>query len=232
MKSFADLHIHSCISPCADNEMTPNNILGMASLKGLEYIAITDHNTCANLPAFFKLQDEYGVKVIPGIEITTSEEVHILAYFKNIEAATLCGKEVESKLPKIKNKKDLFGDQLILDEDDNIISECDSLLIGSTSLNIFDVYDLVQSYDAAFVPAHINRGNNGLLVNQGIIPFGLDIKVIEYYRSLPIESEYLNRYRHTFSSDAHYLGNILEKEFSFDFKIDNMTDIINWLKGE
>ena len=81
---YYDLHIHSCLSPCGDDDSTPNNIAGMASLKGLQIVALTDHNTCKNCPAIMKKAEEYGVTEIPGMELTTSEEIHVLCLFRNI----------------------------------------------------------------------------------------------------------------------------------------------------
>ena len=101
---FVDLHIHSCLSPCADDDMTPANICGMAHLKGLDAIAVTDHNTGRNLPYVKEAADYYGLILLPGMEITTKEEVHLLGYFRDVETAVAVGEIFSSHLPPMKNK--------------------------------------------------------------------------------------------------------------------------------
>ena len=113
-----DLHIHSCLSPCGDDEMTPNNICGMAHLAGLEVIAVTDHNAAANLPAVKKVADSFGIMLIPGIEMCTAEDIHLLCYFETVEKCLEFEKTVLDSLPPIKNKKHIYGNQLIRDEND------------------------------------------------------------------------------------------------------------------
>ena len=123
MEYFADLHIHSCLSPCGDEDMTPANICGMAKLKGLDAIAICDHNSARNLPAAQELCDAYGLLLLPGMEITTREEVHLLGYFETVEAALAFGEMLRGHLPNKKNKPQFFGRQLVMNSDDEIIGE-------------------------------------------------------------------------------------------------------------
>ena len=104
MNLFADLHIHSCLSPCGDNDMTPANILGMAVVKGLDAVAIADHNAARNLPAAQTVADAYGLLLVPAIEITTREEVHMLGYFPDVPTAVAFGAMLKEHLPKKKNK--------------------------------------------------------------------------------------------------------------------------------
>ena len=118
MNLYADLHIHSCLSPCGDQDMTPGNILGMAKIKGLDVVAISDHNAAGNLPAAQKIAEAYDLLLVPAIEITTREEVHMLGYFPSVEAAVSFGNMLKEHLPPKKNKPSLFGQQLIMNEDD------------------------------------------------------------------------------------------------------------------
>ena len=134
MEYFADLHIHSCLSACGDEDMTPANICGMAKLKGLDAIAICDHNSARNLPAAQELCDAYGLLLLPGMEITTREEVHLLGYFETVEAALAFGEMLRGHLPNKKNKPQFFGRQLVMNSDDEIIGEEEALLIGATDL--------------------------------------------------------------------------------------------------
>lgn len=228
---FADLHIHSCLSPCADNDMTPHNILGMASIKGLDIIAITDHNATLNLPSFLELQEDYGVQVMPGIEVTSKEEVHILGYFLELAQAQQAGELFLRALPDKKNITDIFGNQYIISAEDEITGELDALLIGNTSYSITEVVDIIRAHHGVAVPAHVNRGNNGMLINQGFIPEDLHFTSIEYARHLPIDFNLLKNKHLLISSDAHNLGSILEQEFSLPRYIDSKEDLFEWLNS-
>ena len=118
-----DLHNHSCLSPCGDDDMTPCNIAGMAKIKGLDIIAVCDHNTARNLPAVQRVCEAYGLLLLPGMEITTREEVHLLGYFPTVETALAFGEMLRAHLPKKKNNPRFFGRQLVMNEDDEITDE-------------------------------------------------------------------------------------------------------------
>ncbi|MBO5904123.1 MAG: PHP domain-containing protein, partial [Clostridia bacterium] len=126
-KYYYDLHIHSCLSPCADNDMTPENIAGMASLNGLNIVALTDHNTTKNCRAFFAAARRYGIVPIAGMEMTTAEDVHVVALFPTLEGAENFEEEYRKYRILYKNRKDIFGDQLIYGEDDELIGEEEDL---------------------------------------------------------------------------------------------------------
>lgn len=203
-----DLHIHSCLSPCAGDDMTPANIAGMAYVKGLSLIALTDHNTGANLPAMAEAAASYGLILIPGMEVTTSEEVHVLAYFADVDTAVAFGKKLYASLPNILNRPDIFGNQLVMDAQDTIISTLSKLLLQAVPYSLDDVVRMVKSDGGCTVPAHINRDSFSLLANLGFIPHGL-FGCVEVCKSLPcpdLQGDY-----HVFhSSDAHDLGTIAE----------------------
>lgn len=181
MKVKYDLHIHSCLSPCGDNQMTPGNIVGMASLSGLSMIALSDHNTARNLPAVTALGKEMGLLVVPAIEITTAEEVHVLSLLPSLEAALELGEEVYSHLPPVQNRPDIFGDQLIMDEKDQVTGTLDKLLINATDLPIEKVFSLVRSYGGVPVPAHIDKNSNSILFNLGFISPELGVTAVEVH---------------------------------------------------
>ena len=117
---YYDLHIHSCLSPCADNDMTPSNIAGMATIAGVQIVALTDHNTVKNCPAFFKAAKRQGIIPVAGMELTTSEDIHVVCLFERLEDAVEFGCEIEKHRILIKNRTDIFGEQLIVDENDNV----------------------------------------------------------------------------------------------------------------
>ena len=165
-----DLHIHSCLSPCGDDDMTPANIVGMAKVIGLDLIALTDHSSCKNCPAFAAAAAAYGMNVLFGMELTTAEEVHVLCYFPTLNDAMAFDAYVYGQLPDIPNTPALFGNQLIYDENDQICGREEKLLISATAISFDQVFDLVRSYHGIMVPAHINKPSTSLLGNLGFIP--------------------------------------------------------------
>ena len=215
MRLFCDLHIHSCLSPCGDELMTPNNIAGMAMLKGLDAIAVADHNCARNLPALAKTCAAMGVLLLPAMELTTAEEAHLLSYFPTVEAALEFSEEIHAYLPPILNRPDLFGAQQVLNEDDEPAGVEDTLLLSALSLSLDELVGRINARGGAAVPAHINRGNNGLLNVLGFLPPGLDIAAVEVWRALPCALD-VSALRVLHSSDAHYLENMLEREVSYE----------------
>ena len=221
--------MHSCLSPCASDDMTPANLCGMAALKGLNMIALTDHNTGLNLPAAKACCDAYGLTLIPGMEITTREEVHLLGYFPDVDTAVAFGQEVTAHLPKKKNKPSLFGNQLIMNEDDEVIQELDALLIGATDLTLAQWVQRIREAGGVAVPAHINRGSNGLLVNLGFMPEELNFTAVEVWRGLPCPHTPQAGKVVLHSSDAHYLGDILEAEVSIQLPENSVRAFLDYL---
>ena len=211
---YYDFHIHSALSPCGDNDMTPKNIVNMAALGGLDAIAISDHNTIGNVAAAIKVGDECGIKVIPGMEIETAEEVHILTLYPDVTSAEYVADAVYKSLPDIKNRPEIFGEQLKMNEMDEIVGIEEKLLISPTSLSIEKVYELVQEAGGIFIPAHVDRHSYSVLTNLGFIPDNLDIKHIEVSKKVSVLEDYLSarpelrKYEIFRNSDAHYLEDI------------------------
>lgn len=228
---FVDLHIHSCLSPCADDEMTPANICNMAMLKGLDAIAVTDHNTARNLPAVKAAADSCGLFLLPGMEITTVEEVHLLGYFPEVQLAVEVGEYFSSHLPPMENRPDFFGRQLIMDERDQVIGEERRMLIGATDLSLEECTRYIRSRGGIAVPAHINRGSNGLLINLGMMPLSPSFPVVEVSRHLPVPEGVLTGRRVLHSSDAHRLEDIAEREYELDtdrFSFGGLLEYLNY----
>ena len=228
---FADLHIHSCLSPCGDDESTPANICGMAKIKGLDIIAVCDHNTCRNLPAVKECCDAYGLLLLPGMELTTQEEVHMLCYFQDVETALVFSDEVKKHLPQKKNNPKFFGHQYVMDSDDNILAEEDALLIGATDLPLRKAAALCRAFSGVPVPAHINRGSNGLLINQGFMPEEPSFSAVEVWRMLPCNEKILTGRHVLHSSDAHYLGDIQEREHALRLEHRTAEALLEWMKS-
>ena len=210
--------------------MTPANLCGMAAIKGLQMIALTDHNTARNLPAAQKCCDAYGLLLIPGMEITTREEVHLLGYLPDVETALEFGELIKAHLPKKKNKPSLFGNQLVMNDDDEVTDEEDALLIGATDLSLNELVGMIRERGGVPVPAHINRGSNGLLVNLGFVPPELHFTAVEVWRALPCAHTPQQGRLVLHSSDAHYLGDILEAEESLELPERSVAGFLNVLR--
>ena len=210
---YYDFHIHSCLSPCGDDDMTPANIAGAATLAGLNIVALTDHNTVKNCPAFFKAAKHYGIIAVAGMELTTAEDIHVVCLFEELDDALIFGEEIEKHRVKIKNKPEVFGRQQILDEEDNLIGEEEHLLINATDIPVFDVAELVSSFGGVCFPAHIDRTANGMVEILGDFPKDYKFDCYELY-SLEKAEEYESRFPHLkekirlAGSDAHFLWDI------------------------
>ncbi|MBE6013844.1 MAG: PHP domain-containing protein [Lachnospiraceae bacterium] len=212
-----DLHIHSCLSPCGDNDMTPGNIVGMAVIKELDVIALTDHNSCRNTPAAKEIADAYGIILIPGMELTTSEDVHVLCLFSCVEDALTWNDFVDTKRNLIPNDPAIFGDQLIMNSDDQVIGHEENLLINATNISFDECYDLITEYKGVMIPAHIDKDTTSLMSNLGFVPPDSKFKCVEVknlanLHKLKKDNPYLEGCRIITDSDAHYLEHIHEPE--------------------
>ena len=212
MRYYYDLHIHSCLSACADDDMTPCNIAGMASLNGLNILALTDHNSTANCPAFFKACKKYGIIPVAGMELTTAEEIHMLILFPDLESAMAFNSELDRFRMKIKNKPDIFGNQPIMDEEDNVVGYEENLLSVATMLDLFSATELAKAYNAVIYPAHIDREANGIVSILGAWPDSPQFSSCEFADQEKTE-EYVERFslqnkNLILSSDAHNLWSI------------------------
>lgn len=210
-----DFHIHTCLSPCGDNDMTPANIVGMAALKGLEAIAITDHGSCLNCGAAMKCGEEMGVIVIPGMELTTEEEAHVVCLFPTLEDALGFSEYAYSRLLPIKNRPEVFGHQYICDENDEIRGEIENLLINATSIGFSDVSAALKPYHGLMIPAHVDKSTTSIISNLGFVPPDSDFTVFECkdmknLHRMRKEHPYFENCKVITDSDAHYLWDINE----------------------
>ena len=220
-KFYYDLHIHSCLSPCGDEDMTPNNIAGMAALKGLQIAALTDHNTCGNCPSFKEACKKNGIIGIPGMELTTAEEIHMLCLFEKLDDAMAFSDEVEKHRFMIKNKTEVFGEQLYLDSEDNVIGSEENLLINATMLDLDSAHALAKKFGAFVCPAHIDKQSNGIIGILGDFPDYCGFKYAELSdmtKKDELEKKHasLDGISYMCNSDAHYLWDIHEAENFFE----------------
>jgi len=212
---FYDLHIHSCLSPCGDMDMTPYNLVNMSALNGIEVIALTDHNTSKNCPAAMKAGEEAGVLVIPGMELTTAEEAHIVCLFDDVDKALAFSDYVYEKLPDVKNKSEVFGQQIIMDHEDRALGSLDKLLITATTISVMDVERIVKEHDGFCFPAHIDRNSYSIISSLGDIPPECGFITAEISKSgddlaLMDTHPILKDMRIVHSSDAHYLTDLAD----------------------
>lgn len=217
LKLSYDFHIHSCLSPCGDEDMTPANIVAMAALKNLDVIAITDHNTSKNCPAAVKLATDYGITVIPGMELCTQEEVHVICLFSELSDALHFDEYVYSKLIKYPNNETIFGKQEIYNEEDQIIGTEPNLLINAVQISFDDLEEVIGKYHGIYIPAHIDKNANSLLFNLGFVPPDskfkcAEIKDINTKEELIKNNPYLAEINIITDSDAHTLGLINEPD--------------------
>lgn len=236
MRYYYDLHLHSCLSPCGDDEATPDSIAGMGELNGLDIMALTDHNTVKNCPAFFKVAKRHGIIPLGGMELTTAEDIHMVCLFDELDNAMAFGEYIESRRIPIKNRTDIFGNQLICDDEDNIIGTEENLLTNATTVSLDEAPELVKRFDGVCYPAHIDRQANAILAVLGDFPEKPYFACAEVHDGKKA-AEYADRYRKLIvsSSDAHYLWDIREKSAFLELDCDRKNaarEVINYLRGE
>lgn len=220
MRLAYDFHIHSCLSPCGDADMTPQNIANMAKIMGYDIIALTDHNTCLNCPALMKVGEEIGITVVPGMELCTSEEVHVVCLFPTLDDALAFSDYVYSTLPPIKNKPRVFGEQNICDENDEVTGVEEKLLITASGISTMKAVEVVRKYNGICYPAHIDRSSFSILSNLGAIDESFGFNAAEIFDiskedELKEKHPYLNTIKIVSDSDAHYLENMRIPESSY-----------------
>lgn len=230
-----DLHIHSCLSPCGSDDMTPYNIVGMAALKGLDVIAVTDHNSCKNCPAVLAAAKEYGLLALPGMELTTSEEVHAVCLFEKLDNAMAFDAYVYEHLLPVKNREDLFGKQEIYNCADEVCGHVENLLIGSTDISFEGLWELVNSYGGLMFPAHLDKNCNSLISNLGFVPensrfTAAELRDMKNLHELKKRNPYLENCRILCNSDAHYLEDIKEAGLTVEVKEKSRAGVLRALK--
>ena len=210
----AELHIHTVLSPCASVEMIPPLIIDEAKFKGINLIAITDHNSIDNIQPVLEAAEGSNITVLPGIELQTREEIHSICLFDTLEQAHDFFHEIEHSFPDIKNEADYFGEQFVVDNTGEFIRKEERLLITSSTFSLRDAVILAQSKGGVLIPAHIDRSAYGLLPVLGFIPDDVDINVFEISRHIKpndaIERFPQLKYHQLIQNgDAHFLEEII-----------------------
>ena len=209
----ADLHIHTVLSPCGDIEMTPLHIVNKALERGIGIIGITDHNSTLHTKDARRIGEREGVYVMCGAEITTKEEVHVLAFVDGDDAIDTLQKFISDNLIKVPNDPDFFGYQLIVNEAEEVLGEEEYLLINAIDKTIEEVELFIRSLGGIFIPAHIDKAQNSLLSQLGFVPPHLNADALELsakcdFDDFLAQNSYLSGYKFIRSSDAHYLEDV------------------------
>lgn len=195
--------------------MTPNNIVNMSIIKGLDVIAVSDHNSIKNLYSVMEVAKNTNLLVIPAMEIESAENIHILALFPDISSAEIAYGKVYQNLPDIKNDISIFGEQLVLDKMDQIVGNEPKLLVNSTTMDFDDVVKLVRNVGGIAIPAHIDRSSYSVLSNLGAVP-DMGFNYLELSKNAKEDMYLYLGYKFVRNSDAHYLYDIFEAENSIE----------------
>jgi PHP family Zn ribbon phosphoesterase len=208
LKFFADLHVHTALSPCAGDSATPPNIVASAIENGMQMIAVTDHNSAENVAAVVACGKLHGLKVIPGIEVASREEVHLVCLLNSVEKALELQQIVYAALPGGQNRPDAFGRQLVMDGDGNTKGECLRLLMGAADLSLEEIIGATHRLEGLVIAAHIDRPSFSVIANLGMVPPGAQFDALEISASLTRDGAvakfpFIERFPLVTASDAH-----------------------------
>jgi PHP family Zn ribbon phosphoesterase len=213
---LADLHVHTVLSPCAEVEMIPPLIVRRARELGLGIIAVTDHNSAENVAAVVEAARGLDLAVLPGMEVQTREEVHLLCLFDSVEQALDWQEFVYAHLPALKNREEFFGAQFVVDATGDYVRSNDRLLITSTSLSVEQAALQVEQRKGLCIPAHVDRPSYSMLANLGFIPQDVRWPAVEVSRNadiqrLRLQHPSLGDYAIVASGDAHRLSEMTDR---------------------
>ncbi|MBO4387965.1 MAG: PHP domain-containing protein [Spirochaetales bacterium] len=200
-----DLHNHSCLSPCGSNDMTPGMLAFEAMEKGIQILGLSDHNCGRNLPAFKSACETCGIVPVMGIEVNTVEEVHVLGLFGTLEDAMDFSSFIEFLLPDIKNNPQLFGEQLIINDEEEVCGTFEKNLIGTCGISFSDLVEEVLARDGLIIPAHIDRYALSVKASLGFLP-DMPYSAVEVITLPPVMDTLGNTVIQ--GSDAHYLREV------------------------
>jgi hypothetical protein len=236
-KYRADLHIHTCLSPCASLDLSPRKIVERAREERLDIIAVTDHNSAKNVRVVTELGEGLGLKVIAGMEVQTREEIHLLTLFPEWGSMIPWEEEVSQHLPDVKNDPEVFGDQPIVDGEGNILGFEDRLLINSLDLSLEEVKRRVEERGGMVIPSHFNKGSFSLISQLGMLPPHLNLEALEMTRrtelgnwGLPVHpSPSVPR---IISSDSHFPEDIGSAYTVYLLAEPTLTELCLALRGQ
>ncbi|MFP4362716.1 MAG: PHP domain-containing protein [Spirochaetia bacterium] len=225
----ADIHIHTCLSPCADLEMSPSEIADTAKTAGLDMLGIADHNSVRNLPAHQEACSRKNIIPIFGIEVATQEEAHILCIFPDLKAAEEFGDFLYSYIPDIENDPERFGDQVVVDVDENVLDFEEKYLGSAAELSIDALFEEVTMRRGLFIPAHIDKPVFSIPSQLGFLP-DMAYSAVEMTRPAPNGVKY--PYPIICNSDSHYLEDIGTRRFSINSQSPGFWELTEALKAK
>lgn len=234
MRFAFDLHMHSCLSPCGSDDMTPATVAGLCALGGLQVVALTDHNTVGNCPAFLRAAHHYGLVALPGMELCTREEVHVVCLFPDLDHALPFQDRVFAAMAALpENDVAVFGRQLRMDEDDNVLGEETRMLAGCADIGIYHVAALVAEHGGVAIPAHIDRDAFSLLSNLGLWDADMGFALAEVSRRCP--ADFFSRpdlagLAHIQGCDAHYIDQLQDAHQYMDLPELSAQAAVDWLR--
>lgn len=231
MRTFrTDLHIHTVLSPCGGLEMSPANIVSMAVKNGLDIVGITDHNSTKQCELVWKLAQKTDLTVFPGCEMTSREEVHCLGLFEDFDALRVFQDYLDRHLTVIPHNAPIFGYQVVVDEEENILEELDYYLGASLNVSIEEVEQKVHELSGIFIPAHVDRPRNSLFSQLGFIPPELKVDALQISK-LADEKNIREKYRIgpdltiVKFSDAHFPDDLGKTYTNFEMESPTFSEI-------
>jgi PHP family Zn ribbon phosphoesterase len=233
----ADMHIHTVLSPCGGLDMSPVNIIRQAVMKKLDIIAITDHNSTKHCQSAQEIGKKNGILVLAGAEINSKEEIHCLAFFEDTLKTKLFQRFIDENLEVIPNKPEVFGNQYLVDENEDILEEEKRLLVVALKKGIDEISEKVKALGGIFIPAHVNRKNNGIYSQLGFLPGYLKFDALEIAHFHGFEN-FLEDHPETAgyclvtNSDAHSLGQIGTVTTDFYLETPSFHEIRQALRHE
>lgn len=237
LKQFlADMHIHTCLSPCAEIDMTPREIVRISIARGLHLIAVTDHNSVENIEATQRAASGTGLAVFGGMEVTSSEEVHILALFEDATPAIQLQALVYEHLPSGMNDERLYGHQVIVDERDEVTGFNKRLLIAATQLSARALLGIIRSYGGIAIASHIDREAFSVVSQLGFIPPDLEFDALEFSAraergAMELQFKDLRHLPWVSFSDAHHTDDIGRRVTTFTIYEPTFQELKHALEG-
>ncbi len=233
----ADLHIHTCLSPCADLSMTPRDIVEKAASLGINIIAVCDHNSAENVSVTRELGRKKGIYVVAGIEINSSEEVHLLGLFSELDDAFKMQSVIYDNLQPGENDEDAFGMQVVVNEVNEVLEFNKRLLIGATNISVNGVVDFIHEFNGIAVASHIDREGYGIIGRLGFIPKELELDALEVSSMTSPEEARIKfgAYRYLpwiSSSDAHSIEDIGRRTTSLFMNHSTFDELRLAFRGE
>lgn len=233
----ADLHIHTCLSACAEIDMTPRRIIDKALEKGLDIIALSDHNSAENVSIAAELARDKGIMVLPAMEITSIEEAHVLAIFETVDKALAMQEKVYAQLPDGVHDEDLLGYQLVVNEADEILNFSKKMCFSATGLSVKDLVDAIHALGGFAVASHIDREYFSVISQLGFIPDDVEFDALEiscntgHEKAKMLFGDYAS-IPWIISSDAHDLNSIGKSHTVFVLEGPSFKEIALALRGE